>query len=94
MIQTFTFIIFLGLVAVQMEKLQLVPQMKVVKKTRTVKMVLLDAVLMEELGPRDLISRVALNVLRRYVFSELVVGKMYSTFLCVIPEIFSNYFLM
>ena len=49
-----------------MEKLQLVPLMKVVKKTRTVKMVLLDAVLMEELGPRDQISRVASNVLRRY----------------------------
>ena len=51
-----------------MEKLQLVPQMKVVKKTRTVKMVLLDAVLMEELGPRDQISRVVLNVLKRYIF--------------------------
>ena len=66
---------FLALVAVLMEKLQLVPLMKVVKKTRTVKMVLLDAVLMEELGPRDQISRVALNVLRRYVFSGLVVAK-------------------
>ena len=56
---------FPGLNAVQMEKLQLVPLMKVVKKTRTVKMVLLDAVLMEELGHRDQISKVALNVLRR-----------------------------
>ena len=73
-----------------MEKLQLVPLMKVVKKTRTVKMVLLDAVLMEELGPRDQISRVASNVLRRYVFSGLVVGKMYLAFLLyVFPEIFS-----
>ena len=71
-----------------MEKLQLVPLMKVVKKTRTVKMVLLDAVLMEELGLKDQISRVALNVLKRYVFSGLVVGKMFLAFLYVLPEFF------
>ena len=55
----------LGLNVALMEKLLLVPQMKVVKKIKNVKMVLLDAVQMEKLHLKDQISKVVLNVLKR-----------------------------
>ena len=48
-----------------MEKLLLVPQMKVVKKIKNVKMVHSDVVQMEKLHLKDQISKVVLNVLKR-----------------------------
>ena len=48
-----------------MEKPQVDPQMKVAMKIKRVKMVLLDAALTEEHGPKDQTNKVALNVLMR-----------------------------
>ena len=59
------FSFLLDLVVALMEKPQVDPQMKVAMKIKRVKMVLLDAALTEEHGPKDQTNKVALNVLMR-----------------------------